>query len=134
MYNQHGTALKWREKGFLILGPSGSGKTTLALALLHEGGTLIADDGVLLTAQSGILKMESPPLIQGLIAIPYIGIMDVLPIKSCSLSYVIELLDTPCPSRLPQDYLWAHKDFLFPKFLLPSRSLSLNTCLLKGIF
>jgi HPr kinase/phosphorylase len=58
---RHGTALRWLERGILLLGPSGAGKSDLALRLVDQGARLVADDLVALRVRDGRL-VASPPL------------------------------------------------------------------------
>lgn len=63
----HATAVQIDGQGALILGPSGSGKSSLALRLIALGGTLIADDRVILTRRDAALWAEPPARLAGLI-------------------------------------------------------------------
>lgn len=72
----HATAVALTpEAGVLILGPSGAGKSSLALRLMALGARLVADDGVLLTAEAGALIARAPAPIAGLIEARGAGIL-----------------------------------------------------------
>ena len=82
-YNHHGTLISLNDKGILICGCSGSGKTSLALHLYRRAkaarshALIIADDQVILSANSGSLYGACPEAILGKIEIRGFGIVDI---------------------------------------------------------
>lgn len=89
----------WR--GVLIRGASGAGKSDLALRLMDIGGRLIGDDYVHLWTSSGRLFATAPARISGLIEVRGLGIRPVTPLKTASISLVIDLIDHAA-ERMPE--------------------------------
>ncbi len=73
----HASAVRFLEKGVLLLGRSASGKSDLALRLIDAGGRLIADDQVGLRSTGDRLTAEAPARLAGLIELRGMGIMRV---------------------------------------------------------
>jgi serine kinase of HPr protein (carbohydrate metabolism regulator) len=77
--NLHATAVVLGDRGVLITSGSGSGKTALALALMDRFraagrfASLLADDQVLLSVESGRLVASAPPAIHGLVEVFGLG-------------------------------------------------------------
>ena len=89
----------WR--GILIRGASGAGKSDLALRLMDIGARLIGDDYVHLWTSSGRLYATAPASIAGLIEVRGLGIRTVTPLKTASISLVIDLIDHAA-ERMPE--------------------------------
>ena len=97
----HASAVRFSNKGVLLLGPSAHGKSDLALRLIDAGGVLIADDQVQLTIGSDHRLHAAPPAcLRGLIELRGIGIMRV-PFQEGRLDLAVELL----PSTVATDHL-----------------------------
>lgn len=73
----HGTLVRLGNEGILLLGNAGIGKSTAALALIADGGKLVADDVVIIERLGNLLFGSAPPLLKGIFAIPGLGIFDV---------------------------------------------------------
>lgn len=92
-----GTAVCLNGRGLLALGPSGSGKSRLALELMALGARLVADDGVWLTADSGMERPDTaPPMVEA----RGIGLLYADPVHAAPLSLVVDLAK-PEADRLP---------------------------------
>lgn len=108
--NLHGTALAVGDLGILIRGPSGSGKSDLALRVLAlrpgplvpQQPMLIADDRVLVTRRHGVLGLECPGPIAGLIEVRGVGIVTVPSIAEADLVLVVDLAAEVDVPRLPE--------------------------------
>ncbi len=92
-----GTAVCLNGRGLLAIGPSGSGKSQLALELMARGATLVADDGVWLTADT---LMERPDTAPRMIEARGIGLLNATTLQSAPLTLVVDLSRTE-PDRLP---------------------------------
>lgn len=90
----HGSAVAIEGRGLLILGASGSGKSSLALHLIALGGTLIADDGVLVGD-----VLSAPEATAGLIEARGVGLLR-LPHTEAPLHAAVDL-DRTEAARLP---------------------------------
>ncbi len=79
----HAGLIAGRRRGFwrgaLIQGPSGSGKSDLMLRGIDRGGSLVADDRVLVWASGGRLYGRAPDTLKGLIEARG---LDVLPMPT----------------------------------------------------
>lgn len=73
----HGSAVRFLDRGVLLLGPSASGKSDLALRLIDAGATLIADDQICLSRAGDGLDAQPPERLAGLIALRGMGVMRV---------------------------------------------------------
>jgi HPr kinase/phosphorylase len=95
---RHGTALRWLERGVLLLGPSGAGKSDLALRLIDHGADLVADDLIRIEACGGrlIAKANAAP---GLIELRGQGIFCLPALTETELDLALEL--GPATERLP---------------------------------
>ncbi|RMF16145.1 MAG: serine kinase, partial [Alphaproteobacteria bacterium] len=73
----HASCVAWHGRGILLRGPSGAGKSALALRLIEAGALLVADDYVVLDAQStpDRLLAAPPPRIAGLIEVRGLGLL-----------------------------------------------------------
>jgi HPr kinase/phosphorylase len=73
----HGVFMRINHVGVFIIGVAGSGKSSLALALLHQGHQLIADDCVEFQQQGEHIIGICPPLLKGMLHQREIGLIDV---------------------------------------------------------
>lgn len=79
--NVHGTGLLLGSTGVLLRGPSGGGKSVLALTLLDRWSGrglpafLVADDRIELYQSGGVLSMQAPGALAGLIELRGRGIV-----------------------------------------------------------
>lgn len=104
-------AVQWLGCGILLLGPSGSGKSDLALRMIDDGGRLIADDLVRLTATDDILHATAPAL-PGHIEMRGLGIFKVAHQRSHPLHLAVLLRtneEMAAAERLPEP---SHLTFL----------------------
>ncbi|WP_322890560.1 MULTISPECIES: HPr kinase/phosphatase C-terminal domain-containing protein [unclassified Yoonia] len=97
---RHGTCVAWDDRGVLILGAAGRGKSALALYLMALGGTLVADDRVVLQADGGRLVATCPPAIAGLIEARGVGILNAACQARATVALVVDL-DRTADQRLP---------------------------------
>ncbi|WP_240310935.1 HPr kinase/phosphatase C-terminal domain-containing protein [Altererythrobacter sp. ZODW24] len=70
-----GTCVSVGGQGILIVGPPGSGKSSLALMLIDRGAQLVGDDGVMLTAEGGLLHAAPHPNTARLFEIRNVGLV-----------------------------------------------------------
>jgi len=91
----------WRGHGLLIEGPSGAGKSDLALRLLEAGGSLVADDLVLVERRSEHL-IASAPALPGHLEVRGLGIVVLPHLASARLDRVVRLAPSPAMPRLPE--------------------------------
>lgn len=97
----HGTAVAVGGQGFLIVGPSGSGKSGLAIQMIALGAQLVSDDQVELIKGHGVVGMQAPVGLGGLIEARYVGLLNVKPIEHARLHHVVDL-NADAATRLPQ--------------------------------
>jgi serine kinase of HPr protein (carbohydrate metabolism regulator) len=100
----HASAVAIGEKGVLIRGRSGSGKSSLVLALLtlSPEATLVADDRVLVSAESDSVVAAAPEVIAGKLEVRGLGIVRVRHVSPVAVALVVDLLPLDeCP-RLPE--------------------------------
>ena len=85
----HAGLIAGRRRGFwrgaLIRGPSGSGKSDLMLRGIDRGGSLVADDRVLVWASGGRLYGRAPDPLKGLIEARG---LDVLPMPTVAFAEI----------------------------------------------
>lgn len=98
----HGTCVAVDGGGVLLLGPSGCGKSDLALRLIDDGGVLVADDQITLSADGRRLYAEAPPTIAGLLEVYGLGIVKVDHIARVVVSLAVSLEASACAERLPR--------------------------------
>ncbi|HTM76664.1 MAG TPA: hypothetical protein VL133_03415, partial [Devosia sp.] len=97
--NVHGTGLVLGEIGVLLRGPSGAGKSVLALSLLDryndrgEPSFLVSDDRVDLDAGDGMVIMQAPPQLGGLVELRGRGIVHRPHQANSRLHLVIDLVE-----------------------------------------
>lgn len=73
----HGCMLDIRGIGLMIMGKSGVGKSETALGLIERGGSLVADDVVILRNVGGELIGSAPELSRGYMEVRGLGIVNV---------------------------------------------------------
>lgn len=122
----HGTCVVWHKAGILIIGRSGSGKSQLALALMSDATrpcSLVADDGVLLSADGADLWANVPPTLRGKIERFGMGIETHDFEETCRLALVVELTPRNRIERMPEPgaLIWRHQDISLPKLILPEQ-------------
>lgn len=74
---RHAVMVRWKQYGLLICGPPGIGKSSLALAILNQGGQLIADDCVDIIRRGEQLIAQCPAAHIGLLHSRELGMMDI---------------------------------------------------------
>ena len=75
--SHHGVLVNVGGLGVFIIGEAGAGKSTLALALLHKGHKLIADDVVDFVSQSDSITGHAPDKLAGLLHSRELGLIDI---------------------------------------------------------
>lgn len=95
----HASAVAFDQAGLIITGGSGSGKSNLALQLIALGAALVADDGLVVTAQKGGLWLEAPEPIKDRIEARGLGILTCPSISARACGVVT--LDQVENTRLP---------------------------------
>lgn len=98
----HASAVAFDGHAILIRGASGSGKSGLALELMARGGTLVADDRVILTLTSKGIELSAPDPIKGLIEARGVGILNAQVATGAILACVVDL-DQIETDRLPPE-------------------------------
>lgn len=98
----HASAALFAGQGVLILGASGAGKSSLLLALIAAGGTLVADDRVVLAADGDGRLLASPPeSLAGLMEVRGVGIVRRPFVAGVPIALAVEVRAVAeCP-RLP---------------------------------
>ncbi|MGE3467870.1 MAG: HPr kinase/phosphorylase [Pyrinomonadaceae bacterium] len=91
----HGTLVSVAGTGVLIVGEAGSGKSDCALALLHNGDRLVADDVVAVETRNGDLFGRAPDRLAGLLAVAGLGIIDIREVF-CPAAYQSEIKIDVC--------------------------------------
>lgn len=74
---RHAVMVRWQQYGLLLCGPPGIGKSSLALAMLSQGGQLIADDCVDIIRREGQLIAQCPTAHMGLLHSRELGLLDI---------------------------------------------------------
>ncbi|MGB2265810.1 MAG: HPr(Ser) kinase/phosphatase [Akkermansiaceae bacterium] len=74
---KHGCMVDFRGVGVLITGESGTGKSEIAIGLLERGGTLVADDMVILRRVGNEIEASAKEFARGFIEMRGIGIVNV---------------------------------------------------------
>ncbi|WP_085869663.1 HPr kinase/phosphorylase [Pseudoruegeria aquimaris] len=113
----HASAVALHGRALLILGRSGSGKSTLALQLMAHGAGLLADDGALLAAEAGGIRIGCPAAIRGRIEARGLGLLEAPAAAPARLHAVVDL-DAIEADRLPEPRaltLSGHSVSLFSK-------------------
>jgi len=95
---QPGTLVQVQGVGILLLGASGMGKSETALALLHEGHSLVADDLVCYSRQANALIGSAPAALRGKLHIRDLGVLEVANLfgaqaicPQCNIDLVVKL-------------------------------------------
>ncbi|WP_112606998.1 HPr kinase/phosphorylase [Rhizobium sp. WW22] len=107
--NIHATAIVIGRTGLLFLGPSGSGKSALAFSCLAAAkplgltASLVADDRVLISEQSGSVIAKCPPSIEGLMEIRYTGIVRMPYISEGEMHFAVRPVDPATAERMPPE-------------------------------
>lgn len=99
---QHGVMVRWQDHGLLICGPPGIGKSSLALAIVKQGGQLIADDIVDISRRQNQLIAHCPPSIAGQLHSRELGLLNIRSLfgneavqTESTLDAMVELLAAP---------------------------------------
>jgi HPr kinase/phosphorylase len=98
----HGTVVALAGQGVLLRGASGAGKSDLALRLIDGGAQLVADDRVVLTAESGRLWAAPPPALAGMIEARGVGLLMLPYLTTAPLCLVVDLVAPEAVERLPE--------------------------------
>jgi HPr kinase/phosphorylase len=97
----HATCVSFGDIGILLRGPSGAGKSDLALRLIEAGATLVADDQVRLTVDSGVLYASPPDELAGLLELRGVGPVRLPYVSGVSIRLVADLVRSGVSERLP---------------------------------
>ena len=104
----HATAIRFDGHGLLLRGPSGSGKSTLARLLLERAALsgrdacLVADDRVILTAETdGALVASPPAALAGLLEVAGLGLIAIPHVPAVPLALVVDLVADDNLERMP---------------------------------
>lgn len=99
---RHGVMVRWQHHGLLICGPPGIGKSSLALAILKQGGQLVADDIVDISRRQNQLIACCPSEIVGQLHSRELGLLDICSLfntesvlSESQLDVIVELLAEP---------------------------------------
>ena len=102
-----GTLVLVRRAGILLRGPAGSGKSDTALALIHAGHRLVADDAVDVRRQGDELIGRAPAAGRGRLCLRGPGLVDVARCfgadalaPSAPLNRIVDLVDEPLPATI----------------------------------
>src|SRR5688500_7195010 len=98
----HATCVAIGGAAVLLRGPSGAGKSDLALRLIEGGATLVADDQVMLTAETGRLVARAPGPIAGKLEVRGIGIVAVAAEAAAPVALIADLVAAESVERLPE--------------------------------
>ena len=97
--------------GILLRGPAGSGKSDTALALIHAGHRLVADDAVDIRRMDDRLVGSPPAAGEGLLCLRGPGLIDVVACfgtgavaRSATVDRVVDLVDEPRPATTEADW------------------------------
>ena len=96
----HGTAIVIGDSAVLIVGASGAGKSDLALRLIDRGAMLVADDGVVVTAEGTEAMVRAPERIAGRMEVRGVGLVATPHHAVARLALCVEL--GPEDERLPE--------------------------------
>ncbi|MDX1541962.1 MAG: HPr kinase/phosphatase C-terminal domain-containing protein [Geminicoccaceae bacterium] len=115
----HASCVALGGRGILLRGRPGSGKSDLALRLIDAGGSLVADDQVLIERHRQTLLARAPATLQGLIEVRGIGILR-LDASEARLALVVDL--DPVAERLPDPTVCRLLDVPLPAIRLDPRA------------
>jgi len=96
------SAIVYRGAGILIRGAPGTGKSTLALRLIEDGGRLLGDDRVHLSARNGRIIAGGHGAIAGTIELHGRGLVARPFERSAILRLVVDLVAPDRIERLPE--------------------------------
>ncbi len=96
------SAIVYRGAGILIRGAPGTGKSTLALRLIEDGGRLLGDDRVHLSARNGRIIASGHGAISGTIELHGRGLVERPFERSAILRLVVDLVAPDQIERLPE--------------------------------
>ena len=96
------SAIVYRGAGILIRGAPGTGKSTLALRLIEDGGRLLGDDRVHLSARNGRIIAGGHGAIAGTIELHGRGLVARPFERSAILRLVVDLALPDQIERLPE--------------------------------
>ncbi|MEX0449398.1 HPr kinase/phosphatase C-terminal domain-containing protein [Spiribacter sp. 221] len=106
-----GTLVLVNGMGILLRGPAGSGKSDTALALIHAGHRLVADDAVDIQRLDDTLVGSAPAAGAGLLCLRGPGLIDVAACfgdgalaRSATVDRVVDLVDEPLPASTEADW------------------------------
>jgi serine kinase of HPr protein (carbohydrate metabolism regulator) len=120
----HASAVRWLDKGILLLGRSASGKSDLALRLIDAGAMLIADDQVGLRRVGDRLFAEPPSKLAGLLELRGLGIMRVS-FDTGFLHLAVDLRSLePDDERLPDPMFASWLGVRLPRISIDARASS----------
>ena len=104
----HATAIRFDGHGLLLRGASGAGKSTLARLLLERAALsgrdacLVADDRVILTAETdGALVASPPAALAGLLGVAGLGLIALPHAPPVPLALVVDLVADDNLERMP---------------------------------
>lgn len=102
--NIHASCIAIGTFGLLIRGSSGSGKSDLVLRMLDEpyGYALVADDQVFLSEEFDAIYASAPAILAGKLEIRGQGIVTRPYLAKVRLSHIIDLVDQPEITRIPE--------------------------------
>lgn len=96
----HASCVALGGRGVLLRGRPGSGKSDLALRLIDGGGSLVADDQVVIERRGQKLIARAPAVLQGMIEVRGVGILR-LDATDAVLDLVVDLAGAAL-ERLPE--------------------------------
>lgn len=97
---RHASAVAIDGRGVLILGASGSGKSALVMELISLGALLISDDQTRLSEHDGVVMLDAPAPIRGMVEARGVGLLNAPTCDRASLHVVVDLSGAE-PERLP---------------------------------
>ena len=112
----HGTVIRFRGKGVLIMGKSGMGKSDLALRLLEKGARVVADDVVHLEVREDKLYAFAPPALRNKLEVRGFGIIEVDGLPETQIDMVLSLQKKY--DRLPKPHFFEFREIKVPEYVL----------------
>jgi len=98
------SAIAYRGAGILIRGAPGAGKSSLALMLIDDGGRIVGDDRVHLSARHGRIIASSHGAVAGLIELRGRGQVERPFEPSAIVRLVVDCVAPGRMERLPEPY------------------------------